>query len=376
MKIALVAHNLSVAGGLSVGKNIIKTMPEIAPMHEYLMVVPKGRQYPAFEDHSHIDVLQCPSMPLWKRWYWEKTTLRKRLGQFQPDWIWALGNIAIGYPDCPQSLLLHNPHRVYPASLTKSSLYERAFKRSSNFLLKRSLKYLNNVYCQTETMADRFSSRYGFPRDRVFLCPNAFSISITHGDQIPQKLAPYQEMFILFVLTKYYKHKNLERIVEMFEKYREELHDVICVIPLAENQGPKAAQLIKRIKKHCLDKNILCTGAIQQEELGDYFHASDIMFLPTLLESFSGTYLEAMMLETPILTSDLDFAREICGDAAEYINPYSIESMKNGILRLKSSAERRRELVNSGKERVTSSLKSWNQIITSVLDTENIQYIK
>ena len=32
--------------------------------------------------------------------------------------------------------------------------------------------------------------------------------------------------------------------------------------------------------------------------------------MPTLLESFSGTYVESMYFEKPILTSDLDFAKK------------------------------------------------------------------
>ena len=374
MKITLDAHNLHVAGGLSVGKNIVQILPVIAPMHEYLIIVPKDCGYPQFTGHSNAELIYCPRMSFQKRFFWEKNVLRKKIKDFASDWIWALGNIAVGYPGCPQSLLLHNPHRVYPVSLTNPFLYERALKIGSNFLLKRSLKHLDRVYCQTETMAGRFSAQYGFPREKIHLCPNAFSSSIVPGYKIPHKLVPFQGKFTLFVLTKYYTHKNLERIAEMYEKFHDELHDVVCIIPLAEDQGPKAAQLIHRIKKHHLEQNIVCTGIIQQEELGDYFFASDAMFLPTLLESFSGTYLEAMTLETPVLTSDLDFAREICGNAAEYIDPYSIESMKNGILKLKSSPERCQELVGLGKARAKSSLKNWNQIITTVLDVENIPY--
>lgn len=45
-----------------------------------------------------------------------------------------------------------------------------------------------------------------------------------------------------------------------------------------------------------------------------------------------------MHLNIPVLTSDLDFVREICGPAAEYVDPYSLESIRDGILRLKNDA--------------------------------------
>jgi hypothetical protein len=43
-----------------------------------------------------------------------------------------------------------------------------------------------------------------------------------------------------------------------------------------------------------------------------WYKATQALLLPTLLESFSGTYIEAMHFERPIFTSNLDFAKEVC----------------------------------------------------------------
>ena len=53
--------------------------------------------------------------------------------------------------------------------------------------------------------------------------------------------------------------------------------------------------------------------------------------MPTLLESFSGTYVESMYFEKPILTSDLDFAKEICGNGAIYFNPFNTQEQLDAI---------------------------------------------
>ena len=54
------------------------------------------------------------------------------------------------------------------------------------------------------------------------------------------------------------------------------------------------------------------------------------MILPTLLESFSATYIEAMFHGKTILTSDLDFARDVCGEAAFYFDPLNPQSIGGG----------------------------------------------
>ena len=61
------------------------------------------------------------------------------------------------------------------------------------------------------------------------------------------------------------------------------------------------------------------------------YNQADAMFLPTLLETFSASYPEAMKMERPILTSDLDFAKDICGDAALYFNPLDSYDIANKI---------------------------------------------
>jgi glycosyltransferase involved in cell wall biosynthesis len=47
-----------------------------------------------------------------------------------------------------------------------------------------------------------------------------------------------------------------------------------------------------------------------------------------------------MHLGTPILTSDLDFAREVCGEAAVYFSPWDPDAMATAIERLRDEPGR------------------------------------
>jgi glycosyltransferase involved in cell wall biosynthesis len=69
-----------------------------------------------------------------------------------------------------------------------------------------------------------------------------------------------------------------------------------------------------------------------------------------------------MHLGCPILTSDLDFARYICGDAAIYFDPWDIGSMKNAILRLKSEPDLKVQMITKGKERLSASYHTWDEV--------------
>ena len=68
-----------------------------------------------------------------------------------------------------------------------------------------------------------------------------------------------------------------------------------------------------------------------------------------------------MAFGCPILTSDLDFAREICGDAAIYFNPWSVDALYEAIIRLKSNPVLSVELRNCGRKNFLNNTCSWEQ---------------
>ncbi|MFQ5806590.1 MAG: glycosyltransferase, partial [Phycisphaerae bacterium] len=97
------------------------------------------------------------------------------------------------------------------------------------------------------------------------------------------------------------------------------------------------------------------------------FTHSQALILPTLLESFSSTYLEAMQFRCPILTSDLDFARDICGSAAHYFAPFDPASIRDAIVELKRSPELQEQLVAAGVERHQSLVRDWDSIVADAV---------
>ena len=72
------------------------------------------------------------------------------------------------------------------------------------------------------------------------------------------------------------------------------------------------------------------------------------MFLPTLLECFSASYAEAMVMKKPILTSDLGFAHTVCKDAAIYFDPDNAYDVADKIISLMNSPEKQAELISKG----------------------------
>ncbi len=96
------------------------------------------------------------------------------------------------------------------------------------------------------------------------------------------------------------------------------------------------------------NKHICNLGVLSITEVAETYHSIDCLFLPTLQECVSASFIEAMYTMTPIITSDLHFIRHICETAAVYINPTDGYSIAKEIVLLSNDERKRQEWVNAG----------------------------
>jgi glycosyltransferase involved in cell wall biosynthesis len=304
------------------------------------------------------------------QWKFDTIELPRLLSSFGPDVIFAMGNVGLVKPPCPQAILFHKPHLVYPK---KHYARERWQARLKNCLLKKRLKSClkrtDRVFCQTTVSRDRFHRTFIYPKERIGVMPNAVSVFASNQTEKVTSPPVLQQngYFDLFFLTKFYAHKNLEILLSLFRNHYSHLEDVRCLITIAPDQHPNAAPFLDKVKQHGLEKHIVNIGPISQQDLRGYFCNSDCLFFPSLMESFSGTYLEAMYFGLPILTSDLDFARYVCADAALYFNPWSHADIVEKILTIKKDGGLAKNLISKGKSRYGNFVRSWKDITADVI---------
>ena len=74
--------------------------------------------------------------------------------------------------------------------------------------------------------------------------------------------------------------------------------------------------------------------------------------MATLLECFSATYPEAMRMRRPIVTTDIEFAHGLCGDAAVYYDALSPQAAAEAIYRVATERDLRARLVAAGTEQL------------------------
>jgi glycosyltransferase involved in cell wall biosynthesis len=123
---------------------------------------------------------------------------------------------------------------------------------------------------------------------------------------------------------------------------------------------PGTHQSANRSKRLGPGDRIINLGLIPHSEAAAYYENVDALFMPTLLETFGIPYLEAMCFDVPVLTSDLDFAHAVCGEAACYFDPWSAPSMRHAILGVRSDGDLRARLSAAGRQRIRTQFPDWD----------------
>jgi glycosyltransferase involved in cell wall biosynthesis len=132
-------------------------------------------------------------------------------------------------------------------------------------------------------------------------------------------------------------HKNHERLFEAFTKVRRarpELRLVLTGTGLERLRGiPEAVEV---------------RGRVAREELARLYRTASALVFPSLYEGFGQPPLEAMASGLPVAASRAGALPEICGDAALYFEPTSVNEIAEAILAV---LERPDHLVERGLRR-------------------------
>lgn len=371
MKIMVLAHALRAAGGRTTCINILNAIKKIDPVNHYYIVVPDQKEYLdlELEDPKRIIYYYRRQWGDFGRMIFDKLTLNKLAKANKVDLVWALGGLGFSNPPCMQVVSIQNPHVMYDIhQMGRLSMVDWLKPQIIRWKFRRQLPKTHLVVCQTATMELRLRKKYNYQGETKITGKAISAYTTNWNGNMPKTIIPYKNQFKLFYLTRYYPHKGLEMLVEVMGRYKEELLDTIVVITIDAEQHKSARDLLDKIKKYKLEERIINVGPLKQEQLADYYSSCDCLVMPTRLESFSGTYLEAMHFGLPILTSNLDFAHEVCGDAALYFDPLDASSIKDSILRIKNDPNLKNALIKKGKVRLSENFgRTWEDIVENVL---------
>jgi glycosyltransferase involved in cell wall biosynthesis len=272
-------------------------------------------------------------------------TLRPLEENIKPDVIMATSGPSYYHSIAPQIIGFNLPLYIYPESPFIRNL---PWQKKLNLWIKKQIHFYYfkrdaiGYVVQTDDVGERVKKVLKI--NKVFTVTNNHSNfylddSLIFSQKLPNRL---DNEFRFLTITSYYGHKNLEIIKE--------------IIPLLQKKRWNNVKFVLTLKEEDFQKyigehpNIINVGPLRPQECPSLYRECDAMFLPTLAECFSASYPEAMIMHKPIITTDLGFARSICGKAALYFEPMNARKAAEQIEKLCSNPWLQIDLKNKGIE--------------------------
>ena len=246
----------------------------------------------------------------------------------------------------------------------------------------------------------------------------AFKVTTIH-DLIPLKFSRYTDPKIVSVHKARLKWvaREVDRIIVPSEATKKDLLEIglnekiIRVIPEAPNSSPVPQKLVEKIKrKHKIfgkyllsvgvnprkntekiidafhlaksgeniklilvgrpnfieieeQRDVRILGHLEPDEISALYTGAEALVYPSLYEGFGVPILDAFNCRCPVVTSNLSSMPEVAGEAAVLVDPYSTESIVEGI---KKALATRQTLIKKGLAQVKKF--SWEKTARQTLE--------
>jgi alpha-1,3-rhamnosyl/mannosyltransferase len=185
----------------------------------------------------------------------------------------------------------------------------------------------------SETTAGDVRDRWGVAAQRLVVAPHG------PGQQLPAvpAVAAGDRSYFLYVGDDE-PRKNLAVLLTAYADYR--------------RTSAQPRELILAGSVSASVTGVRCEPQPEPERLARLYAGALALVHPASYEGFGMTPLEAMGLGTPVIAATAPATREVCGDAARYVDPREPRSLAAAMSELATDDRLRSELAERGRRRV------------------------
>ncbi|WP_210473365.1 glycosyltransferase [Vibrio crassostreae] len=342
MNVLIDATNIRVGGGLQVAVSVISELLERDVDINFLFLVsPQVEKQLNDEVRCRVKVVDFSKRSILSLIKY-RTLMKSIENRFQINLVFSIFGPTYWNPKSAKHLIgFANAWLVSPKSKAYDnySSFNKIKEKIKNKILSHLLFNKNAHYVtESSSIADRFSRYFSCPRSKISVVPNALSQKFISGTRDDIFNLNDINHFKFLTISHNYPHKNLKIIPNVAKKLEEKGLKCVFIVTFPCNDY---SLMSSDFKKYTIN-----VGPVKSSECCSLYHNSDALFLPTLIECFTVSYLEAMVTNKPICTSDLDFAHEICKDSAFYFDPYNIDSVVSSCRKVIQDSHNGRKLIN------------------------------
>ncbi len=256
-------------------------------------------------------------------------------------------------------------------------IHDLNFEHNPMDIPSSARKYLCNYFPKFAQKAKRICTVSNYSKQDIINTygVSASKIDVTYNGASPlfqpipetekfitQKKYTQERPYVLFV-GAIHKRKNLQRLIDAFERLKKETDLPHCLLIVGEPLFSKKNIIIPKT----LDEHLFFTGHISLENLAKITASADLLAFVSYFEGFGIPMVEAMQSGTCVLAGNKTSLPEIGANAAHYCDPFDINSIYHEMTYLLKHPSVREKYVQKGLLRANEF--SWEQTADKLWDS-------
>lgn len=229
------------------------------------------------------------------------------------------------------------------------SIYQKALNSYKAYLMKKNADY---IVVETKTFKYLVHNFLNFDINNIYVIENSFNSNFLINSGVLEKVPNFVNFFIP---TAYYPHKNLEILVDTACFLLEKKQNNIKFNFLIDETTKEWNTILLNAKSKGVDHFFHTYGPVKNSEMVELYANTDFVLLPTVAEASTAVYPESFISKKVLLTSNVDFALELCGNAAVYFDPYDALDIADKIISTLNDPILQQKLIENGLKQVHES---------------------
>jgi glycosyltransferase involved in cell wall biosynthesis len=296
-----------------------------------------------------------PTNAILRRQFWYYYKLPMVLKKQQADLLVNANGVCSLGTKVPQVSIMHDLSFLeYPQAVPKKQL--RFYKKNTEKFIRK----LKALICFSTHAKEQLLQHYQMDGSKISVVQTGVNECYQPLDQYQKELVKEQyaegKEFFLYAgnidATKNITH--LLKAFSLFKKRQQSNMQLLIIAPLTAH----TASLSVSLKTYKYKTEVKLITAIPEAEMAKIIASAYAFVYPVLTENTGIAVLQAMQCKIPVIASSINELQELCGDAAIYAEPGSIDDIADKMMLLFKDEKKRNDLID--QESLRPQQYSWN----------------
>lgn len=189
-----------------------------------------------------------------------------------------------------------------------------------DFILRTAISNAAKIIAPSSATKHELLDHYQIKQDKVIVTQEGIDERINSFTPVV-----FKDKYPYFLYVgNVYPHKNIETLLEAFKVFTVQHPDVVMRLVGKEDY------FYKRLKEYVVKHKIPCVefaGYVSDARLSNFYTHAVATVIPSFMEGFGLTALEAMRMKSLVIASKIPSLEEVCGGNAIYFDPGDILSI-------------------------------------------------